>query len=53
MIKQWFNVNQASEPPKLWQLQVKWGKGKSDLCPGDEALASGAFSLLVTCLASH
>ena len=46
MIKQWFNVNQTSEPPKLWELQVKWGKGKSDLCPGGKELASGAFSFI-------
>jgi len=46
MIKQWLNVNQTSEPPKLWELQVKWGKGKSDLCPGGKELASGAFSFI-------
>ena len=46
MIKQWLNVNQTSEPPKLWELQVKWGKGKSDLRPGGKELASGAFSFI-------
>ncbi|KAB0368273.1 hypothetical protein FD755_020039, partial [Muntiacus reevesi] len=41
----------TAEEVALLCVYLASDEGKSDLCPGDKALASGAFSLLVICLA--